>query len=96
MFFVKQRDAMDCGPTCLAMIARHYGLQADREQLRQICALGKSGVSLLGISKAAEALGFKSVGGLLTFAKLANEAPLPLYRPTAASRQRGGYPLAPF
>lgn len=77
MFFVKQRDAMDCGPTCLAMIARHYGLQADREQLRQICALGKSGVSLLGISKAAEALGFKSVGGLLTFAKLANEAPLP-------------------
>ncbi|WP_300969554.1 cysteine peptidase family C39 domain-containing protein [Porphyromonas vaginalis] len=21
----RQRDAMDCGPSCLAMIAKHYG-----------------------------------------------------------------------
>ena len=48
----RQRDAMDCGPSCLAMIAKHYGQQADKEQLRKICSLGKEGVSLLGISKA--------------------------------------------
>ncbi|WP_115097196.1 cysteine peptidase family C39 domain-containing protein [Porphyromonas macacae] len=24
MFFIKQKDIMDCGPSCLAMIAAHY------------------------------------------------------------------------
>lgn len=23
--FYKQLDAMDCGPTCLRMVAKHYG-----------------------------------------------------------------------
>ena len=54
---------MDCGPSCLAMIAKHYGKQFDQGILRQICALGKDGVSLLGISKAAETIGFKTKGG---------------------------------
>ena len=73
----RQRDAMDCGPSCLAMIAKHYGQQADKEQLRKICSLGKEGVSLLGISKAAENLGFKTVGGRLSFDTLVHEVPLP-------------------
>lgn len=68
---------MDCGPSCLAMIAKHYGLEPDMEQLRAICSLGKDGVSLLGISKAAEGIGFKSIGGRLSFDSLACEAPLP-------------------
>lgn len=68
---------MDCGPTCLAMIARHYGVRVDRDKLRQICALGKDGVSLLGISKAAEKTGFKTVGGRLPFDVLACEVPMP-------------------
>ena len=75
--FVKQRDAMDCGPVCLAMVTEHYGLHPDRDLLRQLCNLGKGGVSLLGISKAAEEIGFKTVGGHLSFETLANEAPLP-------------------
>ena len=73
----KQRDAMDCGPSCLAMIAKHYGRQADKEQLRKICSLGKDGMSLLGISKAAETIGFKTVGGRLSFDTLVFEVPLP-------------------
>ncbi len=73
----QQRDAMNCGPACLAMVAEHHGLQPDRDQLRQLCDLGKGGVSLLGISKAAEQIGFKTVGGRLSFETLANEAPLP-------------------
>lgn len=77
MYWIKQRDAMDCGPTCLMMIARHYGLQPDRERLRQTCALGKNGVSLLGISKSSEDIGLKTIGGWLSFDKLAKEAPLP-------------------
>ena len=72
-----QRDAMDCGPSCLAIIAKHYGQQADKEQLRKICSLGKEGVSLLGISKAAENLGFKTIGGRLSFEMLSQEVLLP-------------------
>ncbi len=68
---------MDCGPSCLTMIAKHYGLQVDRCRLRKACALGKDGVSFLGISKAAESIGFKTVGGYLTFELLSQEAPMP-------------------
>ncbi|WP_373816633.1 cysteine peptidase family C39 domain-containing protein, partial [Porphyromonas loveana] len=60
--FLAQTDAMDCGPACLAMIAEHYSLRFDRDYLRNICSLGKDGVSLLGISNASEKIGFKAVG----------------------------------
>lgn len=76
-FNIKQRDAMDCGPSCLAMIARYYGLRPEREGLRRSCFLGKDGVSLLGISKAAETIGFKTIGGRVSFDTLAFEVPLP-------------------
>ena len=77
MDFVKQKDAMDCGPSCLAMIAKHYGLQPNIDVIRKKCSLGKAGVSLLGISKTAEELGFKTIGGRLSFNTLVTEAPLP-------------------
>lgn len=70
MEFYKQRDSMECGPSCLAMIANHYGRQVNIDLLRSLCSLGKDGVSLLGISKAAENLGFKSIGGRLSFETL--------------------------
>ena len=72
-----QRDAMDCGPTCLAIVAQHYKVQVSRQKLRELCALGRDGSSLLGISKAAEALGFKTLGGRLDFRTLVEDVPLP-------------------
>lgn len=72
-----QRDAMDCGSTCLAMVAEYYGCKQDRDYLRELCDLGKTGVSLLGISKAAEIIGFKTVGGRLPFKILTTQIPLP-------------------
>ena len=77
MKITRQRDAMDCGPSCLAMIAKHYGLQPNVEKIRRSCALNKEGVSLLGISKAAESIGFKTIGGRLTFNTLAKEVTHP-------------------
>lgn len=77
MIALFQRDAMDCGPSCLAMISAHYGRKIDRDMLRHLCSLGKDGVSLLGISKAAETIGLKTVGGRLGFDTLVNEVPLP-------------------
>ena len=77
MHITQQQDAMDCGPSCLVMIAEYYGVRKNIDTIRHTCALGKEGVSLLGISKAAEEIGFKTVGGRLSFETLANEAPLP-------------------
>ena len=75
--FVRQPDAMDCGPACLAMIAEHYGKRYTLEYLRDNSFIGRDGVSLLGISKAGEKLGFRTVGGRITFEKLAEKAILP-------------------
>ena len=75
--FVKQPDAMDCGPASLVMIAQHYGRHYTLDHLRERCSLARDGVSLLGISKAAEEIGFRTVGGRLTFDKLAEKALLP-------------------
>ena len=75
--FIKQPDAMDCGPASLAMIAQHYGRHYTLDHLRERCSLARDGVSLLGISKAAEEIGFRTVGGRLTFDQLAEKALLP-------------------
>ena len=47
------------------------------DRLRQICGLSKDGVSLLGISIAAEEIGVRTVGGRMTFETLSSEASLP-------------------
>ncbi|WP_293306628.1 cysteine peptidase family C39 domain-containing protein, partial [Pedobacter sp. UBA5917] len=31
----RQPDQMDCGPTCLRMIARHYGKRLSLQRLRE-------------------------------------------------------------
>lgn len=72
-----QLDAMDCGPTCLKMVARHYGRTHSLQHLRQLCHLTKNGVSMLGISEAAEAIGMRSQGVRIDLKQLAEEAPLP-------------------
>jgi hypothetical protein len=59
------------------MIAEHYGKQYALEHLRDNCFIGREGVSMLGISKAAEKIGFHTVGGRLTFDKPAEKALLP-------------------
>ena len=74
---IRQKDAMDCGPSCLAMVSAHYGCPLDLAVLRERCFLAKDGVSLLGLSRAAEQIGFRTVGGRITFDVLANKAPLP-------------------
>ncbi len=67
---------MDCGPTCLRMVAAHYGRRYTLEGLREKCHLTREGVSLLGISEAAEKIGLRSTGVYLNFEEL-KKAPLP-------------------
>ena len=59
--FYKQLDSMDCGPTCLRMIAKYYGKAYSLPFLREKCYIDKAGVSLKGISEAAELIGFRSL-----------------------------------
>lgn len=75
--FYHQHDQMDCGPTCLRMIAAHHGKQYSLEELREASNISRDGVSLLGISEAAEKIGLRSVGVYVDFEELKNEAPLP-------------------
>jgi len=74
---LSQPDSMDCGATCLAMIAKHYGKNYTIQKLREMCAATRAGVSMLGISDAAEKLGFKTMCARLNFEKLAEDVPLP-------------------
>ena len=73
----KQLDAMDCGPTCLRMVAKYYGRSISLDLLRNKSQYGKEGVSMLGLADAAESIGLKSVGAKLTVEQLINDAPLP-------------------
>jgi len=71
-----QPDAMDCGPTCLRIVAKYFGKHYNLETLRELTWKTREGVSLLTISDAAEKIGFRSQGVRITFDKI-TEIPLP-------------------
>ncbi|MDD4576236.1 MAG: peptidase domain-containing ABC transporter [Bacteroidales bacterium] len=75
--FYLQPDHMDCGPTCLRMISKHFGKNYSLAYLREKAQATRQGVSLLAISDAAEHIGLKTMGVSISFQQLANEAPLP-------------------
>jgi len=75
--FLPQPDAMDCGATCLAMITKYYGKCYTIQKLREMCSATRDGVSMKGISDAAEKLGIKTLCVSVNFEKLAKDAPLP-------------------
>lgn len=75
--FYKQPDAKDCGPTCLKIIAKHYGKVIPLQQIRNISETTREGSSLLGLSDAAEQMGFRTLGVKIDFKTLQEEAPLP-------------------
>lgn len=75
--FYKQPDAKDCGPTCLRIIAKYYGKVIELQQIRNLSETTREGSSLLGLSDAGEALGFRTLGIKNNFEILKNEMPLP-------------------
>ena len=72
-----QLNTMDCGPACLQMVARHYGRYYRLETLREKCFITREGVSMLGISDAAESIGMRSTGVRTGLKELRERAPLP-------------------
>ncbi len=75
--FYQQPDTMDCGVTCLRMIAKHYGRHYSMEYLREHSYVDREGVSLMGISDAAEAIGMRTIAAKVTYQQLVDDVPLP-------------------
>ncbi|MBW4763335.1 peptidase domain-containing ABC transporter [Prevotella melaninogenica] len=75
--YYNQLDAMDCGPSCLRMVAKYYGKSYTLQTLRERCFLSREGVSMLGISDAAEYIGFRTIGVRISFEQLIEEGNLP-------------------
>lgn len=73
----RQLDSMDCGPTCLRMIAKFWGKSYNLQNLREKCHISREGVSFLGISDAAESIGFRTTGVKLTWRQLKEQMLLP-------------------
>ena len=75
--FIKQPDAMDCGPACLKMVAGFYKKNFSLETIRRKCFITKEGVSFLGLSEAADSLGFRTIGVRIPFEMFFENVPLP-------------------
>ena len=76
-----QYDAMDCGPACLRMIARHYGQAYGLSELRARAYVDREGVSMAGLMEAAESIGMR---------------PLPVKMPLESTEERLGIDQAPL
>lgn len=73
----QQLDSMDCGATCLRMVAKFYGKAYPAVFFRERCHTTREGVSMLGISDAAESVGFRTSGVKITFEQLCDDVPFP-------------------
>lgn len=71
-----QLNQMDCGPTCLYMLSKYHGRSFSLEKLRALTEIGKEGVNILGISDAAEKIGYRTQAVQLNITEL-KEAKLP-------------------
>lgn len=68
--YYKQQDSLDCGPTCLRMVAKHYGRSFSIQKLRELCFTGRGGTTMWNISDAAEKIGLRSLGVRITLEQL--------------------------
>ena len=74
--FVRQKDAMQCGTACLAMMCRHYGYDIGIDEIERLCPSSRDGGSLLAISETATGLGLENATAKMSVDRL-SEMPLP-------------------
>lgn len=104
--FFRQLERMDCGPTCLQMVANYYGQFFTHHRLREICHSDRAGVTMAGLEMGAETIGFDTIAAEFTWDELITEAPLPailhwkqnhfvvLYGPAKGSKSKSHYVIA--
>lgn len=72
-----QLDGRDCGPTCLRIVADHYGIVLSADDIRRRCDTGKNGTSFRALTETAIELGFDAMPTTISFEALVNDVPLP-------------------
>ena len=78
MKFYHQIGVADCGPTCIRMIASHYGKEFSLEDIRERCEITRTGVSFSDLINGSKKLGLKTMGVKITFDNLRTDVPFPL------------------
>ncbi len=73
----QQPDHKDCGPTCLKMVAKHYGKVITLPRLRSLAENTRRGSNLLGLCDAAEKIGFRATGVRINYQTFSEEIALP-------------------
>ena len=68
---------MDCGATCLRMIAGYYGKEYSAQTMQRLCVVTREGVSMMAINEAAGYLGFRTVCGRISLERVAQQRPFP-------------------
>ena len=75
--FTRQFDQMDCGPSCIRMVASAYGKDYPLGYLRTLSHLTREGVSIAGMRDAMRHIGIDSASFRLTPRQLREKCPLP-------------------
>ncbi|MFA0960344.1 peptidase domain-containing ABC transporter [Roseivirga sp. BDSF3-8] len=73
----KQADSNDCGPTCLRMVAKHYGKDLSGPAIRKLVYRGSQGANLLNLSDSADTLGFRTMMVKCSIEMMEAEKPTP-------------------
>lgn len=74
--FFKQKNATDCGPSCLRMIANYYGMTYSLDSLTALCSTSPEGTTVFGLGQAAEFIGLNAMAVFVTYETL-YKVPLP-------------------
>jgi ATP-binding cassette subfamily B protein len=72
-----QLDTLDCGPSCLQMIARYHGRTVPKHFVARLCEQDRQGASLASLARGAEKLGFRTLAVKVSYDELRDKAPLP-------------------
>lgn len=72
-----QADAKDCGPTCIKIISKYYKRNISLQDIRYYAETTREGSNLLGLSNAAEHIGFRTLGVQIDFETFKKDALLP-------------------
>jgi len=66
MRFIRQENFMDCGPSCIAMIASFYKKDLSLSYLRDESQMTREGISLLSVDQTCKKIGFDTMCGQFT------------------------------
>ena len=71
--FYHQLEYTDCGPTCIRIIASHYGKNYSLDEIRKYCEITRSGVTLNDVINGCKSIGLDSLAIKLSIDELVND-----------------------